>query len=572
MTIAFSGIQTGRKGFMGLVDRILANNLEFLVSLPGAKKYKRFMAATKDADQIQLKVMRQILDYAKNTVFGKEHGFKDIFEYDEFKKRIPVMDYEAHRPYIERHQRGETDILFPGRPIMYNCSSGTTSKPKLIPVSSYNFESSIKGRSKLWLYGIMRNFPGIYSGKCLGVVSPAEEGKVEDGTPYGALSGLIRKNLPPFINLTNSAPFNVANISDYVAKTYVNCRFALPSDITIIITGNPATVLNLAIKTNQLREELIEDIRNGTLKKDLPIEPEIRAELESSLRPAPKRAAELDALVKQNGILKPKDYWPNLKLIHTWTNGNTGLVVPKLRDWYSEETPVLDFGYLSTEILSADLVIPENNGSILAIESGFYEFVHYGEEDNPDKQFLMAHELKVGEKYFIYVTTFSGLYRYDMNDVIEVVDFCNKTPVIKFMFKGKGVANIQGEKLSEAQFIEAMEMTGKQTKIKYDFFIGYADVEKSCYEVFVEFLGEYSKEQQTEFGKALDENLCAVNIEYEAKFKSERIHPVKIIPMGKDFFAGYRRLRINNGAYEGQIKWMQLTTIPEMKNQILSLR
>lgn len=569
---AHSGIQTGRKGFMGLADRMLAANIERLVSLPGAKRYKEFLSSARQTQKTQIDVLRRILAYAKNTEFGKAHGFGEIASYEDFKNKVPTMDYEAHRPYIERHQKGETDILFPGKPLMYNCSSGTTSKPKLLPVTPYNFETAVKGRSKLWLYGILRHFPGIYKGKCLGVISPAEEGAVEDGTPFGSLSGLIRKNLPPFINLTHSAPYSTALIGDYAAKTYTICRFGLPSDITIIITGNPATVLNIAAKIDLFKEDLIRDIHDGTLKKDLPIEPEIRAELESVLRPAPKRAAEISTIAEKSDRLRPADFWPNLKLIHTWTHGNTGLMVPKLKEWFKEDTPVLDFGYISSEILSTDVIVPETGGSILAVDSGFYEFVRYEDEDKPDKQFLMAHELKKGEKYFIFVTTFSGLYRYDMNDVIMVLDFFHQAPVIKFLFKGKGITNMQGEKLSEAQFIEAVFAARDKTGMKHDFFMGYADVEQSRYQLFIEFLEDYSAERRAEFGRALDEALCIVNMEFAAKFNSERIHPTQIIPMGKNFFWDYRLLRIREGAYEGQIKWMQLTALPAVKAQLLKLQ
>ena len=566
-----SGIQTCRKGLPGLLDRLLAANIERLVALPGARRYRQFEAAAKHAARTQNDVLRRILSYAANTEFGRAHGFSKITTYEDYKRHVPVMDYEDYRPYIERHQHGETDVLFPGKPLMYNCSSGTTDKPKLLPVTPYNFETSVKARSMLWLYGILRHYPGIYNGKCLGVVSPAEEGTVEDGTPYGSFSGLIRKNLPPFMNMIHSAPYNAALINDYTAKTYTVCRFALPSDVSIIVTANPATVLNIAAKTDALKEELIRDISDGTLKKELSLEPEIRRELESVLKPAKARAKELEVLAARGDRLRPADYWPNLKLIHTWTNGNTGLVVPKLKDWFSERTPVLDFGYVSSEILSADIMVPETGGSVLALESGFYEFVRYEDADKPDKRFLMAHELSVGEKYFVYVTTFSGLYRYEMNDVVEVAEFFHQTPVVRFLFKGKGIANMQGEKLSEAQFIEAVSTARKRTGMSHEFFIGYADVEQSRYQLFIEFSKTYSKEEQNAFGTALDEALGQVNMEFAAKFNSERIHPTEIIHMGKDFFARYRLLRIREGAYEGQIKWMQLTTIAAIKQQLLSL-
>ena len=139
------GIQIGRKGFGGLIDRMLADHIERLVLISGAGRYKKFVKAAQDTAGTQPQVLRQILRYAEDTVFGREHGFKQISTYEDFKQRVDATDYEAHRPYIERHQRGETDVLFPGKPLMYNCSSGTSGKPKLLPVTPYNFETTFSG-------------------------------------------------------------------------------------------------------------------------------------------------------------------------------------------------------------------------------------------------------------------------------------------------------------------------------------------------------------------------------------------------------------------------------------------
>jgi hypothetical protein len=249
-------------------------------------------------------------------------------------------------------------------------------------------------------------------------------------------------------------------------------------------------------------------------------------------------------------------------------------VVPKLWDWYKADTPTLDFGYVSSEILSTDVMVPGNGGSILAVQNGFYEFMPINDmdKDAADKRFLMAHQLEKGGRYFIYFTTFSGLYRYDINDVIEVVDFFNTAPVIKFLFKGKGMTNMQGEKLSEAQFIEAVGLAAGRTNTKHDFYIGYADMTASCYKLYIEFVETHTPAQKEAFAKDVDKALCEVNIEYDAKRKTERLNPLEIIDMGKDLFDRYRSIRLEEGAYEGQIKWLQLSAGEADKNRLEKLR
>jgi hypothetical protein len=568
-----SGIKSQSKGIKGAISRLLARNVETVLSIPGKKLYKKYVKATHDVEATQNAVLNEILDYAGETEFGRQHGFGDIGTYAKYRERVPVHDYEALRPMVDRHCKGEENVLFPGKPLMYNRSSGTTALSKLIPVTPYQFERTIKNRGKLWLYGLMRHYPGIYSGKDLVLVSSPVEGHTEDGTPYGSLSGLIYQNIPDFVKLIHSIPYEGMMIKDYDAKAYSVMRFGMPQDISSIFTGNPATVLNLVSKADLWKERLIRDVRDGTLDQDIDIEPETRSVLEQMLEPAPERAAELEGYASRNDQLRPADYWPNLKLVHTWKNGNTGLLIPKLMPWFRPGTPSLDFGYIASEITATDLMDPETDGSLLQVQNAFYEFVPVEEEDldDADKTWLLTHQLEKGRKYYIYVTTFSGLYRYDMNDVIEVVGHFNQVPIIIFLYKGKGITNLQGEKLSEAQFIEALGQAGKETGIGYEFFFGFADKDISGYKLYIEFHEDQPKEALLKFGREVDKQLCAVNIEYEGKFATDRIKRIQVIDVGKQAFQRYRAIRLAEGAHEGQLKWLNLSSTDADKARLQKL-
>ncbi len=550
----------GRTGFSGFVDRLLASNIERILPIPGGKLYKQFVASTKDVQATQQAVMREILGYAADTVIGKEHGFAEIETYEQFAASLPIRDYEDHRPYVNRHAAGEEGVLFPGKPLMYNRSSGTTAEPKILPVSPYAFERTIKNRGKLWLYGLLRHYPGIFSGKDLVLVSPAVEGHTEDGTPYGSLSGLVYQSIPEFMKLVHSAPSAVIRIEDYEAKVYTTMRFAVPVDVTVIFTGNPATIVNLITRADRWRDQLIKDIREGTLDPSLDIAPEIRTECEAMLSPAPELADRLQAMVDEHGALRPRDYWPNMKLLHTWKNGNCRLVLPQLEPWFGTDVPILDFGYIASEITATDLMDPENDGSVLQVRNAFYEFSKEEDGDEPDRRMYLAHELEVGQRYFIHITTFSGLYRYDMNDVIEVIGSYNDAPVIIFLYKGKGMTNMQGEKLSEAQFIEAVTRASKQTGITHDFFVGWANTDEARYDLYIEFTPAVGPEDQARFAKAVDKALHEVNIEWEAKRKSDRLGLIEVFPLREDAFDQYRAMRLAEGALSGQLKWIHLSS------------
>lgn len=557
--------------FKNSLDKFLAKHLETILAIPGSKMYRSFVRAAQDVEGTQNAVLHEIVDYAKETVYGQQHGFPQIKTYSDYCENVPINDYEDLRPFVNQHAKGAENILFPGKPLMYNRSSGTTTEPKLIPVTPYNFKRTIKDRGKLWLYGLSRHYPGIYKGKSLSVVSPAVEGHTEDGTPFGSLSGVMRENIPEFMKLTHAAPYSTTLITDYNAKVYTILRLGLASDVSTIFTGNPATVLNLVTKADLWKEDIIKDIRDGTLKTNLPISEEVRKEIEPGLKPMPERAQELERFSSGGEHLRPMDYWPNMKLIHTWKNGNTRLVIPKFRDWFDANTPILDFGYIASEILATDLMDPETDGSILQIKNGFYEFCPAEEQVTPSTRLLLAHEVELGKRYYIYVTTLSGLYRYDMNDVIEVVGHLGGAPIIRFLYKGKGITNIQGEKLSEEQFIEAVGRAAKRTHVDHDFFIGYAEPGTRQYTLYIEFLNNPPEERISAFGKALDVSLCEVNVEYEAKFNSARLNPINIIPVGSEFFARYRQLRFQEGTHEGQIKWLHLSSTPADRQRIEKL-
>ncbi len=563
-----AGVKSNSKGLKGGVNRFLANHLDTILSIAGKKMYKKFVKATHNVEAAQADVLQEILAYARDTAFGRDHQFNTIEDGKRYQKQIPAMDYEGFRPYVDRHQKGEENVLFPGKPLMYNRSSGTTALPKLIPVSPHNFQRCIKNRGKLWLYGLLRHYPGIYAGKSLSVVSPAVEGHTEDGTPFGSISGVVSQNIPEFMKLTHAVPYSATLIDDYRAKVYTMLRLALASDVTLMLTANPATVLNLVTKADAWKEDLIRDIRDGTLKRGLGIEPEIRAEIEQLLAPAPDRAKDLIGLASANETLRPADYWPRLGLIHTWKNGNTRLVIPKLLPWFKDDTPILDFGYVSTEILATDIIDPETDGSILQVQNGYYEFSREEDGYDPNREFLLAHQLEVNQRYYFYVTTFSGLYRYDMNDVVEVIGRFNEAPILRFLYKGKGITSIQGEKLSEEQFIEAVVRTSSRMGIEHDFFIGFADTDISGYRLYIEFLGDPSKEQIGKFETAVDKALSETNIEYASKLKTERLKPICVVKVGKDFFSRYRDLRLEQGTQDGQIKWLQLSSSETTRDRI----
>ena len=114
----------------------------FLLRVAGGINYRKLVKASKNPKQASENTLRSILEYGKNTEFGRAHRFDYILEardgeelYKRYTEQIPPSDYEDYRPYIDRHKNGETDVLVPGKPVMYATTSGTTKEPKWIPIT-----------------------------------------------------------------------------------------------------------------------------------------------------------------------------------------------------------------------------------------------------------------------------------------------------------------------------------------------------------------------------------------------------------------------------------------------------
>ena len=153
-----------------------------LLGMAGGIQYRQLKKASRNPRKASENTLRQILNYAKDTVFGKEHDFEYILQasddtelYKRYQDKVKVCDYEDLRPYVERHKHGETDVLFPGKPVLYATTSGTTSEPKWIPITP-EYLSNIYGKmTKVWLYNFIMNRHKVFSGKILSIVGKVKE-------------------------------------------------------------------------------------------------------------------------------------------------------------------------------------------------------------------------------------------------------------------------------------------------------------------------------------------------------------------------------------------------------------
>ena len=509
--------------------------------------------------------LRDILSISKDTVFGKEHHFDEILAastdselFAMYQHLVPINDYEALRPYVERHKNGETGILFPGRPEMYATTSGTTSAPKWVPMTRKYLRDVYGKMSNVWVWNFIKHRKMALSSKVFAIVGKECEGYAPDGTLYGSVSGVLVRDLPPIIKKRYTAPASVMSIEDYAARNYTLMRLAIQHwDVTLWSTANPSTILELQRAVDENLELMIEDIEKGTLSDKFAIDNSIRQELKAYMRPRPKRAKELRELCDKNGgRILPRDYWKKLQILSTWKCGNTKVYMDKYLDYFDfEQTCYQELGYIATECRFG-FALDMSNESVLFPHLHYYEFVPEEDMDKPHKRFLQIDELEQGKRYCTYVTTYSGLFRYNMNDLVEVGGMYEKTPTIHMVGKVNGIVSLTGEKLYEPQFIEAVHQAEEETKIKTKFFVGFADVNESDYHFYFEFADEETTQETADmFANVVDEKLRAINIEYESKRASFRLNAPIAHRLQKNAYARFKSACLEDGMRDGQFKF-----------------
>lgn len=540
--------------------RVIASKLMKLgITATGRTMLSTLDKKSLDVKAAQLDVLKDILRYANQTVYGVEHDFGSIGSVEAFQQKVPINTYEDLRPYVSRHADGEPNVLFPGKPLFYATTSGTTDRPKLIPISKKYHDECYNGLTKLWLYSMFRELPDFMDGRDLSMVGKAVEGRTADGTTYGSFSGHMNAYMPAFIKRFRVVPFEVHDIDDYHAKYYTLMRIALEHPIRWIVTANPSTLVELHRVAVAHFEEMVRDIETGTLPKELRISTSIRAVVEKRLRPNPKRAAALRALARNCQLLLPKHYWPSLQIINTWKSGNSGLYLKQTEDYYAPSTVIREFGYLATEARAGIVLDGDAETSVLAAHLLFFEFIKTEDYDTPNPRAYLAHEIEDGREYYILITTPSGLYRYDMNDIVRVEGFYNQFPQIRFIQKGRGVVSLTGEKLSEAQYLSAVERLEVELRLQLSFHVAFADQKSSRYHIFMEATEGNAPLNPETVSQALDAALSRLNMEYDAKRKSNRLKSPVIHPLAPGSFFSYKQQALEAGARDGQFKLTRLS-------------
>lgn len=414
------------------MNAVLANGLWLFTSHKTAKDFHK---ASRRVAETQSQLLQVYLSSNQHTAYLMHHASR-ITNY-----QLPLTTYEDYIPYIERIANGETNLLTKDPVQLFELSSGSTSASKMIP-----YTPTLKREFRLglstWIHDLYTHHPNLIHGPAYWSISPLTSGPrhtpagtpigfEEDSAYLGFFGSIIESSLM-------AVPNFVKHIQDVNDFRYVTLLYLLRCEnLRLISIWNPTFLTLLLAPLEQWWDSLLKDIADGTIT--LP-----NQSLISNLQ-LPVTSYELRA--RNLSKLSLTDYssiWRNLSLISCWADGASELYARELQNTFPNVT-IQPKGLLATEAFIS-FPLTGYEGNALAITSHYFEFL----AENGD--IFLAHQLEKGKTYSVIVTTGGGLYRYQLNDIVEVTDFYNQIPCIKFIGKADNVSDYFGEKLNE-QFV-----------------------------------------------------------------------------------------------------------------------
>lgn len=503
-----------------MIHNVLTGVVRRLAIPAYIRKHRRFEQRLLKSRAAQRDLLLRWIQRCRDTRFGRDHHFAQIQSLADFRRHVSVARYDYFAPYINAVASGDLGALFPPeeRVERFTITTGSTGTPKLNPVTP-TWLKTYRQSWNLWGSKMLADHPEKIGGKILQVIGSWNMGRTAGGIPISMVSALLARNQPRLVRPFYSVPMEVTDIKDPVARYYATLRLGIPDRIGLVVLMNPGNLLRLVQLGDEYRESLIRDIRDGTLSDSFEIPREIREKLSPRIcRPNPNRARELERIVERTGKLYPKDYWPE-PIIACWLGGTAGYQARYLREYFGN-SPLRDQGLVSSEGRHTIPLEDDKPQGALSITTGFYEFVPVGEVDSPQAVVLEGHELEVDRDYYLVITTFSGYFRFNLGDVVRCRGHIGETPVLEFLQKGDRCGDLEGEKVTESQFIEAASEAARELAIRLGNVTAVpwrSSHDQPCYFVVVEHSDIPDQSLACEFLQKLDGRLIASNFLYSAR-------------------------------------------------------
>ncbi len=493
----------------------------------------RFEESCQHPEEVQRRRLKAILRGARATGFAKQHGLRGDESLSAYRAAVPIRTDSEYGPWLRRAAERELGVLTRAPVTSLLKTSGTTGPSKLLPVTAA-YEEAVAGGQALWRLALVRDHEAVARGKVLTVVSPAQEGRSEGGVRFGSNTGRMHARQPWLVRSRYAVPAAVHALEDPEVRLYATLRFALQEDVRLLVTANPSTVLRLARGLRRHLTDLMADLAEGEMRRG-PGEA-AGAALPPPVRKRLRRGGARGA----NALARAWD----LAAVACWTGGPAPWFLERFPEALGARIPVRDVGVTASEGYFAIPVGDGDVGGVAWLGGHVLEFIDEAGEPR------WAWELEEGGRYRLVITTSAGLYRYDLDDLVEVTGHVGGAPVIRFVRKAGAVLSVTGEKVTEAQVLQALAEAAEADPVD-GVSVGHRMDDVPALRMVVEGGGGQALDG---LAARFDAALRRGNVEYESKRATGRLGPVEATQLPGGTYARWRTDRQGEGAPATQIK------------------
>ncbi|MGA9324603.1 MAG: GH3 auxin-responsive promoter family protein [Salegentibacter sp.] len=458
-------------------------------------------------EETQAKVFREIIEAAKNTQFGQDHNFESINSFKDFAAKVPVRDYEELKPYVEKMLNGQPDVLWPGRPLYYAKTSGTTSGAKYIPLTKESMPTHINAaRNAILCYIAETGNSAFVDGKMI-FLQGSPELHEKNGVKLGRLSGIVAHYVPGYLQKNRMPSWETNCIDDWETKVDAVVEETRNENMTVI-SGIPSWV---QMYFERLKEKTGQNV--GDLFKNF-------------------------QLFIYGGV--------NFEPYRARFENLIGRKVDSIELYPASE------GFFAFQDKQ------QEKGMLLQLDSGmFYEFIEAGEFFNENPRRRTIGEVETGVNYVMIVSSNAGLWAYNVGDTVQ---FTSTAPY-RLIVSGriKHYISAFGEHVIAKEVEEAMQKAVSETGARINEFtvapqISPEGEELPYHEWFVEFEKEPADMQK--FREILDTSLQQQNSYYLDLIAGKILQKLKVTKVPASGFQEYMK---SIGKLGGQNKLPRLS-------------
>ena len=453
--------------------------------------FKRNQKWVNSPVKAQQDTFQKLIASGSKTLFGKDHSFSSIAQPSDFAMQVPVRDYEGLRSYVDRIVAGEEDILWPGKPIYFSKTSGTTSGAKYIPITEESMPTHIiAARDALLTYIHYTGKAGFLKGKQI-FVQGSPELDYKNGIALGRLSGIVAHYVPSYLQKSSMPSWETNCIEDWEEKVEAIVAETIPENMTLI-GGIPSWV---QMYFEKIKSQTNQDV--GALFKNF-------------------------SLFVYGGVnFEPyKSVFKNL----------IGRSVDTLELFPASE------GFFAYQD------IPNQEGLLLLLNNGiFYEFIRVDEiqQENP-KRYTLG-EVEIGVNYALIISTTAGLWAYNIGDTVRFVS----TAPYRLVVTGriKHFISAFGEHVIGKEVETALKTATEGTPIRVREFTVAPQVKPETGLPYHEWCIEFDQapEDMVAFETALDAEMEKQNVYYQDLIQGKVLRKLVVKPIIKQGFEKYMK-------------------------------